>query len=43
MIKLSIPAEAGHYGVLIENCCKAGQHDRGVKMLDQLIKKDIIL
>ncbi|KAG6427425.1 hypothetical protein SASPL_111670 [Salvia splendens] len=43
MIKLSIPTEAGHYGVLIENCCKAGQYDRGVKLLDKLIEKDIIL
>ncbi|KAG6429534.1 hypothetical protein SASPL_107586 [Salvia splendens] len=42
MIKLSI-TEAGHYGVLIENCCKAGQYDRGVKLLEKLIEKDIIL
>ncbi|GFP83166.1 pentatricopeptide repeat-containing protein at2g37230 [Phtheirospermum japonicum] len=43
MIRLSVPTEAGHYGVLIENCCKAGEYDRAVKLLDKLIEKDIIL
>lgn len=42
MGRLSIPTEAGHYGVLIENFCKAGQYDRAVKLLDKLIEKDII-
>ncbi|CAN4098115.1 unnamed protein product [Withania somnifera] len=28
MIRLSVPTEAGHYGVLIENFCKAGKYDR---------------
>ncbi|KAL7095829.1 hypothetical protein ACP275_10G047300 [Erythranthe tilingii] len=43
MIKLSVPTEAGHYGILIENFCKAGQYDRAVKLLDKLVEKDIIL
>ncbi|KAL8480708.1 hypothetical protein ACS0TY_027304 [Phlomoides rotata] len=43
MIRLSVPTEAGHYGVLIENCCNAGEHDRAVTLLDKLIDKDIIL
>ncbi|CAA0813207.1 Pentatricopeptide repeat-containing protein [Striga hermonthica] len=43
MIKLSVPTQAGHYGVLIENFCKAGEYDRAVKLLDKLIEKDIIL
>ncbi|XP_041023896.1 pentatricopeptide repeat-containing protein At2g37230 [Juglans microcarpa x Juglans regia] len=43
MIRLSIPTEAGHYGVLIENFCKAGVYDRAIKLLDKLIEKEIIL
>ncbi|KAL6297144.1 hypothetical protein ACE6H2_005286 [Prunus campanulata] len=43
MIRLSIPTEAGHYGILIENFCKAGVHDRAVKLLDKLLEKEIIL
>lgn len=43
MIRLSIPTEAGHYGILIENFCKAGLHDRAIKLLDKLIEKEIIL
>lgn len=43
MIRLSIPTEAGHYGVLIETFCKAEAFDRAVKLLDKLIEKDIIL
>ena len=43
MIRLSIPTEAGHYGILIENCCKAGVYDRAVKLLDKLVEKEIIL
>lgn len=43
MIRLSIPTEAGHYGVLIENFCKAGVYERAVKLLDKLIEKEIIL
>ncbi|XP_057417245.1 pentatricopeptide repeat-containing protein At2g37230 [Lotus japonicus] len=42
MIRLSIPTEAGHYGVLIENFCKASVYDRAEKLLDKLIEKDII-
>ncbi|KAK4276185.1 hypothetical protein QN277_019160 [Acacia crassicarpa] len=43
MIRLSIPTEAGHYGILIENFCKANAYDRAVKLLDKLVEKDIIL
>ncbi|XP_049386472.1 pentatricopeptide repeat-containing protein At2g37230 [Solanum stenotomum] len=43
MIRLSVPTEAGHYGVLIENFCKAGIYDRAVKFLDKLIEKEIVL
>ncbi|KAK9930248.1 hypothetical protein M0R45_027291 [Rubus argutus] len=43
MIRLSIPTEAGHYGILIENFCKAGVYDRAVKLLDKLIEKENIL
>ncbi|XP_022881073.1 pentatricopeptide repeat-containing protein At2g37230-like [Olea europaea var. sylvestris] len=43
MIRLSVPTEAGHYGILIENFCKAGQYDHAVKLLDKLIEKEIIL
>lgn len=43
MIRLSIPTEAGHYGVLIENFCKANVYDRAEKLLDKLIEKDIVL
>ncbi|KAM4089389.1 hypothetical protein ACB094_07G148400 [Castanea mollissima] len=31
MIWLSIPTEAGHYGVLIENFCKAEDYDQAIK------------
>ncbi|KAJ0088744.1 hypothetical protein Patl1_32110 [Pistacia atlantica] len=43
MIRLSIPTEAGHYGVLIENFCKAEMFDRAIKLLDKLVEKEIIL
>ncbi|GAV88336.1 PPR domain-containing protein/PPR_1 domain-containing protein/PPR_2 domain-containing protein/PPR_3 domain-containing protein [Cephalotus follicularis] len=43
MIRLSIPTEAGHYGVLIENFCKANAFDRAIKLLDKLIEKEIVL
>ncbi|KAJ1430615.1 Tetratricopeptide-like helical domain superfamily [Sesbania bispinosa] len=43
MIRLSIPTEAGHYGVLIENYCKANVYDKAEKLLDKLIEKEIIL
>ncbi|OIW00649.1 hypothetical protein TanjilG_09130 [Lupinus angustifolius] len=43
MIRLRIPTEAGHYGVLIENFCKANVYDKAVNLLDRLIEKDIIL
>lgn len=43
MIRLSIPTEPGHYGILIENFCKAGVYDRAIKLLDKLIEKEIIL
>ncbi|XP_061373796.1 large ribosomal subunit protein mL102 (rPPR5) [Gastrolobium bilobum] len=43
MIRLSIPTEAGHYGVLIENFCKANVYDKAEKLLDKLIEKGIIL
>ncbi|KAJ7976949.1 Pentatricopeptide repeat-containing protein [Quillaja saponaria] len=43
MIRLSIPTEAGHYGALIENLCKANVYDRAVSLLDNLIEKEIIL
>ncbi|WJX27998.1 hypothetical protein P8452_16766 [Trifolium repens] len=43
MIRLSIPTEAGHYGVLIENFCKANVYDKAEKLLDKLVEKDIIL
>ncbi|KAL4272936.1 hypothetical protein GQ457_13G027210 [Hibiscus cannabinus] len=43
MIRLSIPTEAGHYGVLIENFCKANEFDRAIKLLDKLVEKEIVL
>ncbi|GMY06580.1 pentatricopeptide repeat-containing protein At2g37230-like [Fagus crenata] len=43
MIRLSIPTEAGHYGVLIENFCKAEVYDRAIHLLDKLMEKEIIL
>ncbi|KAJ0028183.1 hypothetical protein Pint_35639 [Pistacia integerrima] len=43
MIRLSIPTEAGHYGVLIENFCKAEMFDQAIKLLDKLVEKEIIL
>lgn len=43
MIRLSIPTEAGHYGLLIEKFCKAGVYDQAVKLLDKLVEKEIIL
>ncbi|GMH07150.1 hypothetical protein Nepgr_008990 [Nepenthes gracilis] len=43
MIRMRIPTEAGHYGALIENFCKANIYDRAVKLLDKLIEKEIIL
>ncbi|XP_010275217.1 PREDICTED: pentatricopeptide repeat-containing protein At2g37230-like [Nelumbo nucifera] len=43
MIRLHIPTEAAHYGVLIENFCKAGAFDRAVKLLDKVIEKEILL
>ncbi|ESW30760.1 hypothetical protein PHAVU_002G180100 [Phaseolus vulgaris] len=42
MIRLSIPTEAGHYGVLIESFCKANEHDKAEKLLDKLIEKEIV-
>nr|GLL41060.1 pentatricopeptide repeat-containing protein At2g37230 [Ipomoea trifida] len=41
--RLSIPTEAGHYGVLIENFCKAGSYERAIQLLDKLVEKGIIL
>ncbi|KAF4381646.1 large ribosomal subunit protein mL102 (rPPR5) [Cannabis sativa] len=43
MIRLSIPTESGHYGILIENFCKAQVYDRAVKLLEKLVEKEIIL
>ncbi|XVF29754.1 hypothetical protein REPUB_Repub15cG0149400 [Reevesia pubescens] len=43
MMRLSIPTEAGHYGVLIENFCKANEFDRAIKLLDKLVEKEIVL
>lgn len=43
MIRLRIPTEAGHYGVLIEHFCKANVYDKAVKLLDKLVEKEIIL
>ncbi|KAH1236608.1 Pentatricopeptide repeat-containing protein [Glycine max] len=43
MIRLSIPTEAGHYGVLIENFCKANLYDKAEKLLDKMIEKEIVL
>ncbi|CAH9105115.1 unnamed protein product [Cuscuta europaea] len=43
MIRLSIPTESGHYGVLIENFCKAGIYERAIKLLDKLVEKNIVL
>ncbi|XP_030540090.2 pentatricopeptide repeat-containing protein At2g37230 isoform X2 [Rhodamnia argentea] len=43
MIRLSIPTEAGHYGVLIENFCKNNAYARAIKLLDKLIEKEVIL
>ncbi|KAL5702592.1 hypothetical protein ACHQM5_027793 [Ranunculus cassubicifolius] len=43
MVRLSIPTEAAHYGLLIENFCKTGVYDRAIKLLDKVIEKEIIL
>ncbi|KAK9741173.1 hypothetical protein RND81_03G087100 [Saponaria officinalis] len=43
MIRLSIPTEAGHYGILIENFCKTKAYYRAVNLLDKLVEKEIIL
>ncbi|KAK7399951.1 hypothetical protein VNO78_11148 [Psophocarpus tetragonolobus] len=43
MIRLSIPTEAGHYGVLIESFCKANVYDKAEKLLDKVIEKEIVL
>ncbi|XWS22050.1 hypothetical protein CRYUN_Cryun29cG0001500 [Craigia yunnanensis] len=43
MIRLSIPTEAGHYGVLIENFCNAIEFDRAITLLDTLVEKEIVL
>uniref|UniRef100_A0A1J3HA90 Pentatricopeptide repeat-containing protein n=1 Tax=Noccaea caerulescens TaxID=107243 RepID=A0A1J3HA90_NOCCA len=43
MATLNVPAEAGHYGVLIENQCKANAYNRAIKLLDVLVEKEIIL
>ncbi|GAB2209454.1 hypothetical protein Drorol1_Dr00026670 [Drosera rotundifolia] len=43
MIRLSIPTEAGHYGILIENFYKGKQYDRAVNLLDKVIEKELIL
>ncbi|KAG5040823.1 hypothetical protein JHK85_013299 [Glycine max] len=43
MVRLSIPTEAGHYGVLIESFCKANVYDKAEKLLDKLIEKEIVL
>ncbi|KAG9451705.1 hypothetical protein H6P81_004609 [Aristolochia fimbriata] len=42
MIRLSIPTESSHYGLLIEKFCKEGMHDRAAKMLDRVIEKGIL-
>lgn len=43
MIRLSIPTEAGHYGILIEHFCKAGVYDKAENLVDKLIEKEIVL
>ncbi|MCL7023761.1 hypothetical protein MKW94_001623 [Papaver nudicaule] len=43
MKQLSIPTEAAHYGVLIENFCRAGVHDRAIDLLDKVIESEILL
>ncbi|KAE8667851.1 hypothetical protein F3Y22_tig00112354pilonHSYRG00009 [Hibiscus syriacus] len=43
MIRLSIPTEAGNYGVLIENFCKANEFDQAIKLLDKLVENEIVL
>ncbi|KAL9247727.1 hypothetical protein vseg_021129 [Gypsophila vaccaria] len=43
MIRLGIPTEAGHYGILIENFCRSEAYDRAVKLVDKLVEKEIIL
>ncbi|XP_068635773.1 large ribosomal subunit protein mL102 (rPPR5) [Aristolochia californica] len=42
MIRLSIPTELSHYGLLIENFYKEGMYDRAVKLLDKVIEKGIL-
>ncbi|XP_058109990.1 large ribosomal subunit protein mL102 (rPPR5) [Magnolia sinica] len=42
MIRLSIPTESSHYGVLIEGFCKEGMHDKAVKMVDKVLEKGIL-
>ncbi|EPS72095.1 hypothetical protein M569_02663, partial [Genlisea aurea] len=43
MVRLGVPAEPGHYGVLIKSFFEAGRYDEGVKLLDSLIEKDIVM
>ncbi|XVF37372.1 hypothetical protein REPUB_Repub20aG0002300 [Reevesia pubescens] len=43
MIRSSIPTEASHYGVLIENFCKVNEFDQAIKLLDKLVEKEIVL
>ncbi|GAB2292004.1 hypothetical protein Dimus_026252 [Dionaea muscipula] len=43
MVRLNIPTEAGHFGVLIENFCKVKLYDRAVDLLDNVIEKELIL
>nr|GEW48824.1 pentatricopeptide repeat-containing protein At2g37230 [Tanacetum cinerariifolium] len=43
MMRLDVTAEAGHYGVLIENLCKSNVYEEAVKLVDQLIENEIVL
>ncbi|KAF9597501.1 hypothetical protein IFM89_019028 [Coptis chinensis] len=43
MIRLSIPTEAAHYGVLIESFCKSRVYDKAINLLDKVIEKEILL
>ncbi|KAJ8647983.1 hypothetical protein MRB53_001006 [Persea americana] len=43
MIRLSVPTRPSHYGILIENFCKKGMYERGIKMLDKVLEKGILM
>ncbi|KAH7514299.1 hypothetical protein FEM48_Zijuj11G0074000 [Ziziphus jujuba var. spinosa] len=39
MVRLSIPIETGHYGLLIENLCEAEVYDQAVNLSDKFVEE----